>query len=110
MNHEIEQALQEALKRKQPPPDFAARVMARLPETVPARGTVITMPARRPWLAIAVAATLAIGSFAGLRYQQQYRQGQEAKRQLMLALHITSEKLTLAQHKVVGISERRIDQ
>lgn len=109
MNHEIEQALQEALQRKQPSPDFAARVMARLPETAPARGTVIAMPARRPWLAIAVAATLAIGSFAGLRYQQ-YRQGQEAKRQLMLALQITSEKLTLAQHKVVGISERRIDQ
>lgn len=109
MNHEIEQALRQQLKRKQPKPDFAARVMARLPEATPEPRKVIAMPARRPWLAIAMAASLALGSFAGLRYQQ-YRQGQEAKRQLLLALQITGEKLTLAQHKVVGISERRIDQ
>lgn len=109
MNQEIERALQAALERKQPSPDFAARVMARLPETALERGKVVAMPPRRPWLAVAAAAMLAVGSFAGLRYQQ-YRQGQEAKRQLMLALQITSEKLTLAQHKVVGISERRIDQ
>ena len=69
------------------------------------------MPARRRpwWLAVGVAASLAAGSFAGLRYQQ-YRQGQEASRQLILALQITGEKLTLAQHRVVGTSERRIDQ
>lgn len=133
MNQEIERALREALARKNPRPGFADRVMARLPEVQspggsgsgngPAAhaptasatgGNVRTMPsnrtARRPaWLALGLAASLAAGSFAGLRYQE-YRRGQEASRQLMLALHIAGEKLTLAQHKVVGISERRIDQ
>lgn len=142
MNQDNEKALQEVLRqtlqRKNPPPGFVDRVMARLPEVQssggngapyaidtatgkraapaagPANGNVRTMPAARPvrrqtWLAIGLAASLAVGSFAGLRYQQ-YRQGQEASRQLMLALHIAGEKLTLAQHKVVGDSERRIDQ
>lgn len=131
MNQEMERALREALARKNPRPGFADRVMARLPEAessggsgnAPAAiaptasaagGNVRTMPSTRParrpaWLALGLAASLAAGSFAGLRYQE-YRRGQEASRQLMLALHIAGEKLTLAQHKVVGISERRIDQ
>ena len=111
MNQEIEKALQSALARKNPPDGFADRVMARLPEAQSSSSSnVRTMPSRRPaWLAIGLAASLAVGSFAGLRYQQ-YRQGQEASRQLMLALQITGEKLTLAQHKVVGVGERRIDQ
>ena len=111
MNQEFEKALKEALSRKEPPAGFVDRVMARIPET-PASGggKVRVMPSRRPWwLAIGLAASLAVGSFAGLRYQQ-YRQGQEASRQLMLALQITSDKLTLAQHKVIGFSERRVDQ
>lgn len=103
MNQEVEKALQSALARKNPPDGFADRVMARLPEAQSSSSSnVRTMPSRRPaWLAIGLAASLAVGSFAGLRYQQ-YRQGQEASRQLMLALQITGEKLTLAQHKVVG--------
>ena len=111
MNQDIEKALQEALKRKNPPPGFADRVMARIPVAEPsAGGKVVAIPSRRPrWLAIGLAASLAVGSFAGLRYHQ-YRQAQEATRQLVLALRITSEKLALAQHTVVGVSERRIDQ
>lgn len=113
MNQELERALHEALAHKNPPAGFADRVMARLPESAPlaSAGSVRAMPMRRrPWLAVGLAAGLAaMGTFAGARYQQ-YRQGQEASRQLMLALHIAGEKLTLAQHKVVGIGERRIDQ
>jgi hypothetical protein len=121
MNQDIEKALKEALIRKEPRPGFADRVMARIPEAGAAGGsnlrTMTAIGARPPkpvshrpkWLAIGLAASLAVGSFAGLRYQQ-YRQGQEASRQLILALQITGEKLTLAQHKVVGVSERRADQ
>ena len=104
MNEEIERKLSEALRRKRAPEGFAGRVMARLPETAAAeRGKPATMPPRRPWLALALA------SFGGVRYQQ-YRQGQEAKRQLLLALRIAGEKLTLAQHRVAGVNERRGEQ
>jgi len=115
MNQDMEKALQEALRRQSPPPGFANRVMARLPqaesESDGYAGTEVRqMPTRRrPWLVIGLAASLVVGTFGGVRYQE-YRQGQEAKRQLLLALQITGEKLTLAQHKVVGIGERRVDQ
>lgn len=110
MNEEIERKLSEALRRKRAPERFAGRVMARLPETAAAeRGKPATMPPRRPWLALALAAGLALASFGGVRYQQ-YRQGQEVKRQLLLALRIAGEKLTLAQHRVAGVNERRGEQ
>lgn len=104
MNQEVEQGLKEALRRKPPPVGFARRVMARLPEQAAAREMPRTLRPRRAWLAVALAAGLALVSFGGVRYQQ-YRQGQEAKRQLLLALRITGEMLTLAQNQVAGLGE-----
>lgn len=116
MNQEMEQGLKEALRRKPAPEGFARRVMARLPEqAAAAREMPRTMRPRRAWLAVPLAAGLALAAFGGVRYQQ-YRQGQEAKRQLLLALRITGEMLTLAQNQVAGLNdtagvgERRGDQ
>ncbi len=116
MNDELEQGLREALRRKPPPEGFARRVMARVPETA-AAGVALprAVRPRRAWLAVALAAGLVLAAFGGVRYQQ-YRQGQEAKRQLLLALRITGEMLTLAQNQVAGlgetagVGERRGDQ
>lgn len=90
MNDEMDDLLKNALQRQPAPPGFASRVAARLPAGRQAP--------RRPWMAIGLAASLLIG-VGGVRMHE-YRKGQEAKRQLMLALEITAEKLELALNKV----------
>ena len=82
-----------ALRRKEPPPGFADRVLARLP---------VTLPARRPsrvWRWAAAAAACVLLAAGGDQYYQ-YRRGMEAKRQLLLALEITQEKLELVESRL----------
>jgi len=98
MNKEIEDLLKKALERRRAPLGFASRVTARLPVE---RG--------RPWrplAAMGLAASLLVGiGVGGVRYRE-YREGQEAKAKLMLALEITAEKLEMARRKV---NQGRID-
>ncbi|MDX1983210.1 MAG: hypothetical protein SFV51_23265 [Bryobacteraceae bacterium] len=88
---DLEKQLRDCLARRQPPPDFAGRVMARLP--LERRPPV-------PWMrwAGALAALLAVTA-VGLEYRD-YRQGERAKEQLVLALEIAAEKLALVERKV----------
>ena len=91
MNDELEMQLRATLARKEPPPGFAGRAMARA-EKPP--GTV------HRWVSLALAAALLLSfGVAGVhraRQRQQVR-GDEAKQQLMLALRITSEKLAVVE-------------
>ena len=83
---DLELRLQQTLRRKQPPSGFKACVLAR------------SRKRRRPswtWIPIAAAAAVLIG-LAGTQYDQ-YRQGQRAKQQLILALEITSAKLAIVE-------------
>ena len=92
--NQFEDDLRAALRREEPPPDFAARVIAR---TRPA-------PRRSAWVAAIAACLLAgLGSF---EYQQY--EGRKAKRELLLALHITGIKLNIAQQKVIELNRRTI--
>jgi len=98
----FEDELKAALRRKEPPLGFANRVMRRIERPRPAF--------RLRWAAWAVAAGLIL-SAGGLRYhsyQVERAQGERAKRQLLLALEITSEKLSLVQRKVDALSQRTI--
>ena len=95
---DFERDLKEALARREPRRDLTAAVMSRIDQ----RETRFRW---RPLVAIAAAA---VAMFAGLEQYQQYRKGQEAKQQLMLALEITAQKLSLAQEKVDELSRRRI--
>lgn len=90
--NEFDQQLREALARKPAPPDLAARIGARLPAT--------RRPA--PWRtwAVGLAATLVM-TVGGVRYHQ-YRQGMEAREQLLRALEITERKLALVESKLQG--------
>jgi hypothetical protein len=96
----FEDELRSALRRQEPSPDFAERVLAR----------VSAAPVRRapqpwvPWLAaIAAALLLTAGS---LEYRH-YR-GERAKDQVLLAVRIAGSKLNKAQKKVQMLTRRSI--
>jgi hypothetical protein len=78
----LEEELRKALARKEPPPDFAARVRAA------ARPRPIF--ARR-WLSAAAALLVIAGGAGGLAWR--HHRGMVAKRQVMLALQISAAKL-----------------
>lgn len=79
---DLEQQLRRAFAPEDPPPGFAGRVLAR------------TQPPRRSmaprWAALAAAVVvLAAGAGYGYRVQQ----GEQAKRQVLMAFRIASTKL-----------------
>jgi hypothetical protein len=93
----FEEELKNALARKEPAKGFAERVIqqveppaARRPQ--PIRGL-------RRWAALAVAASLTCGVFGVVRYEE-YRKGERAKEQLMLALRITARSLGSVDRKL----------
>jgi hypothetical protein len=107
----LDNDLKIAFRRQEPPAGFADRVLARTRQQArPARGSwmsFFTTPLVRWAAAGALAAVLILG---GVRYQhlQQGRreraQGEVAKQQLMLALHIAGSKLQLAKARVHEIN------
>jgi negative regulator of sigma E activity len=137
MNHDLERELATALRRHEPPDDFAARVMARIAEESPAvpveaRSETITwwqrftafwqMPSSLQWGPWATAGALAclLVMFGTYRYREHQRleaeriafeqaEGERAKEQVILALQIASAKLNVAQRKVRESSERAVE-
>ena len=77
----LDDELKRAFERQEPPPDFAARTIARAQQ---GRRFVL------PRLAMAAAAVLTIG-VAGYGYR--WRQGEAAKQELLLAFRITATKV-----------------
>jgi hypothetical protein len=90
--HSFEDELRSALRRREPSPDFTARVLARV-AAVPAGRT------RRPWVrwvaAMAASVMLAAGAVEYRRYQ-----GEKAKFQVLLAVRIAAVKLNKAHRKI----------
>lgn len=101
----LEDQLRASLRRVEPPPGFAERVVSRLPAN-PKRGRVIRF--RQPvlrWLAVAACLVVAVGGY----YEHRQKQGEQAREQLMLALQITETKLQSTQARIEAISQRRIE-
>jgi hypothetical protein len=93
----LDEELKLALARREPPPDFTKRVLARV-AAQPAR------PVLRPmrWVAaLAASLLLAAGTLEYRHYQ-----GERAKAQVMLAMRIAASKLSKAQKKVLMIGHR----
>lgn len=91
----IESELKELLQRREPPPGFAERVMARRHESRPQQPAV----RRYAWRALAAAALIAItiggwGVHATLK----------ARDELRVAMQITAEKVARAQQEVRSAS------
>ena len=99
---DFDRELREALKRREPPRDLTGSVMARIGWDRP------TAWERWRWVpAVAGIAALLVLSVGGYRWEE-YRKGQQAKEQVMLALKVTAQKLAVAESKVSELSHRRI--
>ncbi len=94
----FEDELRNALSRRDPGDDFTAQVLARVNERKSRQ--------RPPWLSftwqLAWAAALLLVLVSGLAYRQHLREqkGQEAKRQLLMAMQIAGSHLHQAQLRV----------
>jgi hypothetical protein len=91
---DFEHDLQRALRRREPPRDLTPGIMARVGARV--------APARFSWRAALAIAAVVLVMVTGID------QGLRAKRQLMFALELTSQKLGVAQEKVSEVSRKRI--
>ena len=101
---DFERDLRRTLRRREPPHDLSAGVMARI-QAAPKRVAIFGGFSWRTALAAAAAALVLV---TGLGQYREYERGQAAKKQLMLALEITAQKLAVAQEKVDALSRRRI--
>jgi len=92
----LENELRAVLRRQDPSPGFAARVVQ---AAIPRRRTPIAV-----WAA-AMAAMLVAGVAMNHEYQQ--RRAERATQQVLLALRITSEKLNVARDRILKIDREK---
>ena len=102
-HEDLEHLLRQGLRPRQAPAGFSARLMARLPETSPARSfqkkRIFWVAAAR-WATAVVLLGVAGGSY--WQHQQQERvAGERARAQLFLALRMSAATLNDVQHKVL---------
>lgn len=92
---EFEQELRQALERRPAPPTLKQRVMEVRARRL--RGRMRAVPRMHSWMRIAasllVVAMLAGTAEWGIQRQQERRRGEEARRQVMMALRITGREL-----------------
>ena len=102
MNDKLDHALRYALAEAEPDPDFAERVMARLPSSVTPLPTPRTKRPFRQWLPLGLAAALVMGVVVHQQLDARRERGAalEAKSQLLVALRITSEQLDRASRRL----------
>jgi len=92
---ELEQDLRNVLRRQDPPEGFTERVLARTRQH--------SAPSASRWIGVAIAAglLLAAGNFEYRQYE-----GRKAKRELLLALSITGNKLNIVHQKITDLNKR----
>lgn len=97
---QFERDLRESLRRREPPADFAEKVLARTIEARPHR----TSSWR--WLGAAASIVLVIGATFFIQERQRQAEGEKAKEQLMVAFRITGAKVRDIQARVDSIQKR----
>jgi len=109
MSNELNDRLRAALRPIDPAESFTQGVLARIASEPPRVPAVAHRAVRRPelrWLSGALLAVVATGFLVVHQWRAQHvKQGLEARRQVMEALRVTSEKLDLA-YRVVKDKER----
>jgi hypothetical protein len=111
MTDSFENELRRALRPLDAPEGFAERLMRKLPERkAPVVVTALPVTRRAPayrrfWAPAALAASIVVSVLLGQhvaaeRAEREQRAGLAASRELMQALHVTSQKLDLAYQAV----------
>ena len=108
---DFEDQLHQALKRREPPRDLTASIMARInPARIdpPQRNWLGSLHRVARWVPATVALAAMLIASVGMYRLDQYRKGQQAKQQVMVALQVTARKLAVAQRSVNELNHRRI--
>lgn len=108
----LEDELKNALRRVEPPEDFASRTLLKINETPQRTRFSLFYGQRLRWAFAAGIVLLLLAAGAGTyrhvreerRAFEERRRGEEAKEQLMLALSIAAEKLQFVQTRVRQIN------
>lgn len=108
----FEDELKEALARREPSPNFTARVLAKAntPEPITSLGWLGWFD--RSWafrVAPIMAALLLIGGATLYREHQRAVEGEAAKEKLLVAIRIAGSKLQRTQHQIMKIQFGRVD-
>ena len=106
---DFEKQLARALARQEPAADFTTRTLAAVErrKSRPAAWRRWFSHSRiRMWrLAPALTAMLLVGSGAWFQQHQRIERGEAAKRQLLTAMRIASEKLYTTEQRVISVGE-----
>lgn len=103
---QFERDLRECTRRREPPPGFAGRILARARE-IDERSD-LRSAWRRSW-GWATAVTMVVMLFVGASVYQTRRQhllAEQSKEQLMVALRVTGSKLQLVQERLDVIQKK----
>lgn len=113
----LDHELKNALRREEPPADFTARVLARIqaapapkPDLREGLRNLFRLQALQWATAAALCIAIAIGMVAYRRHQRTLAdraEGEKARVQVMLALHIASAKLNVALREVQRADPQR---
>ena len=118
MKKDLESELRDALRPVAPSAEFTRRLIAQVEAKAQAKATsaAVTPAARRSrfqplWWASGLAATLliAFGVQQHVREQRELANGLEARREVLQALQMTSQKLDLAYEAVKNQSSSLVD-
>ena len=97
--NDLEDLLRDALERREPPPGFAERVMARVPRRPPVFAW---------WRQMAAIAALLVVTVSSAMYERhrevERRRAVEASHELIFALRLTAAKLDRVQYRVARSS------
>ena len=100
--NQFERDLRESLRRREPPADFAAKVLART------RDTEVRSVFSWRWLAVAALVVLMVSGTLFIQKQQQQVENERSKEQLMVALRITGSKMKDVQDRLNAIQQRMV--
>ena len=100
--NQFERDLRESLRRREPPADLAAKVLART------RDTEVRSVFSWRWLAIAALVVLMVGGTLFIQEQQRQVENERAKEQLMVARRITGSKVKEVQGRLNAIQQRMV--
>ena len=101
--NQIERDLREALRRREAPPGFAERVLAKTQQPETRRHSWV-------WLAAAALVLLMIGGIGIVQEQRRQAEGERAKEELMVGLGITGSKLRDVQERLAVIQHRALQR